>query len=481
MRKISVILFFLLLMGLTDAKAIQSQTMGGELIVTHVSGSQYKLQINYWRFIIGLPAPHAFQVHVRSLSSNFFAPNIVLTKDSFSVISPNYAEEHYYSALFTFPNITDRYEISTFFCCRSPLIINLFGPSSANNLLAFSTEFTPSISGVPNSSPRFYLPPEPIVLANQPYVHGPFAYDLEGDSLTFRLDTPQTNGNGYVPVNLINASPFWSLSALPIANSIFSFDTMTGTTNWLTTSTGGFQHLYKVDEWRNGQKIGSVTRDFRINVLGSSFNPTPPSIFLGGNQLTGIALPQLNAYAGSVFNLTIAINDPDPSTKSFRFTGPIFQGSNPAMVTTTNTSNGISASINWTPGTSMVSSTPHMLHIRYLETTPLYTFSRDIPVMVTVLPAVAGLGNNREKENNLVAFLNEDGRLNLTLNLDEKAEMRVVAFDVQGRNLGVLMEGQYAEGQHQFISDKLAAHQGLIILRAEDGKGWQKTLKLIKP
>jgi hypothetical protein len=224
-----------------------------------------------------------------------------------------------------------------------------------------------------------------------------------------------------------------------------------------------------------------VSRDVQISVVNNSFNPTPPSIFLGGNPISGFSLPQMNAYAGSAFNLTIDISDPDPTTKSFRFTGPIFQGSNPATVTTTNTTNGISASINWTPGTNMVNNTPQMLHIRYLEATPLYTFSRDIPVMVIVLPAVAGLGNDPEKENNLVAFLNEDGRLNLILNLDEKAEMRVVAFDVQGRNLGVLLEGQYAGGQHHFFSDKLAAHQGLIILRAEDGKGWQKTLKLIKP
>lgn len=471
MKKLLLLLALFCFGGNLTAEA--SHAMGGEIYVTHVSGSQYRFQFRFWRFMGGISAPPFISASVKGLIFNSPEVSFNLNLDSSKVISPNYAEEYFYSSLHSFIDLNDEYLIKVFTCCRNANILNLGGPSSGSLTFTVAAQFLPSFQNSPNSSPRFLLAPDPFALLNQPYVHGPFAFDPDGDSLTFRMDTTKT----LLSANLSVVQPFIYL--YQVNNSSYSFDSQTGTFSWLPNTLGAYQLTYTVDEWRNGQKIGSVTRDVQISVVNNSFNTTPPSIFLGGNQLSGFSLPQMNAYAGSVFNLTIAINDPDPTSKSFRFTGPIFQGSNPAMVTTTNTSVGISASINWTPNASMVSSTPHMMHIRYLEATPLYTFSRDIPVMVTVLPAVAGLDGLESNSKNVYAFINEAGQVQLNFTLSETSDLSIYAYDVQGRKLGVIVEGRFEPGQHQSVNHELAGYQGVMILRAQDRQVWQQTIKLI--
>ncbi len=467
---------------------MQTQTMGAELFVTHVAGSQYKVQLTFWRFTAGLPAPQQFSVHIKSLTNSAPASNILLTPDSFNVISPNLAEEHYYSALFTFPSLVDRYELSILFCCRSVGILNYFGNQSSNYTLAVSTEFTPTVAGIPNSNPRFYLHPEPFVQANQPFVHGPFAYDPDTDSLTFRLDTPQTGGNGYVAGFLMNVPIYYPMFAPYFLQTTHSFDPATGTFNWypITQTILGplhvqptYQHVYTVDEWRNGQKIGSVTRDFRFIVLNDTMNATPPTIVLNGNLHSGTTLPQMNAYAGANFNLNITINDPDPGSKSLVFTGMMFQGSAPAITNQNTTSTGLAANINWIPPFTMVSNQPHMMHLRYVETTPTHSFSRDIPIMIKVLPSVAALDHDPLSQTKFRAYLNESGHLSLYLDLPKETELSVYAYDVQGRKLGVLLQGHFGKGQHESSHHQLEGYRGMIILRAEDKRGWQQTVKLV--
>ncbi len=471
MKKLIMLLSLCCLLGIQETFA--SHSMGGEIYLNQISGSQYRVHFRFWRFIAGIPAPTVFPISIKSLTSSIPESNINVYLDSSKVISPNYAEEYFYSGTFSFISLSDLYLIKTFVCCRNANILNLGGASSASLMFAVYTEFKPTVGGSLNSSPRFLLPPEPFALLNQPYIHGPFAFDPDGDSLSFRLDTTKTLLNG----NLSNIQPFTYL--YQVSNSSYSYDQTTGTFSWLPNMLGAFELTYVVDEWRNGIKIGSVSRDVQISVVNNSINTTPPSIVLNGSGFSGFTTPTFQIQAGSPFTLNLDITDPDPTTKSLLFTGPMFQGASSALANTTTTSTGISAVINWTPPLSMISPVPYQMHIKYHEVTPLYTFSRDIPVMLQVSSIVAGLEQSEVDDIAFDAFLNEAGHVQVNFTLLEASDLSIYAYDVQGRSLGVLVEGRFESGQHQSVHHQLTGYQGMMILRAQDHQGWQKTIKLI--
>lgn len=130
------------------------------------------------------------------------------------------------------------------------------------------------------------------------FYHNPGAYDIEGDSLAFKigpcLDTNGIPIAGYQYPNQVGGGNM-------------SIDAVTGDLEWCSPQIAGkYNVVIYIEEWRrlaNGNRvlIGTVLRDMSIDVLENCTND-PPEI---------PDLPDLCVDAGTLVNFSFVVTDPN--------------------------------------------------------------------------------------------------------------------------------------------------------------------------
>lgn len=114
-----------------------------------------------------------------------------------------------------------------------------------------------------NSSPVLLNPPIDVGCVNQLFIHNPGAYDIDGDSLSYRLVNCKTAGGIDIPG-----------FTQPAASNSFSINPVSGDLIWdKPVMQGEYNVAFVIEEWRNGVKIGSVTRDMQIEIVACNNNP----------------------------------------------------------------------------------------------------------------------------------------------------------------------------------------------------------------
>ncbi len=173
---------------------------------------------------------------------------------------------------------------------RNAGIINI--PNSVNIPFYIETTLTinPFLGG--DNSPILLNPPIDNACIYQPFIHNPWAYDPDGDSLSYRLDSCKGAGGLYIP------GYFY-----PPANNILTINPYTGELLWDSPQLNGEYNLcIIVDEWRHGIKIGSVRRDMQITVVPC--DDSPPVID---------ALRDTCVLAGTYLAFNVHASDPNAS------------------------------------------------------------------------------------------------------------------------------------------------------------------------
>ena len=206
-------------------------------------------------------------------------------------------------------------------CCRNQAINTLITPNFQGIFLRVTLDNT---LGACNNSPIFTQIPTPIVCVNQPVVYNHGVTDPDGDSLVYSLtDCLQENGQ---PVAY---SGGYTLSNLLITQNGINIDPQSGTITFTPTQVMVGVVCVKVEEYRNGQKIGETTRDLQMII--TSCNNSPPvatgtdttyntysaNVCLGEQLCFGIDITDANADNISVIwsqnlpgaNLTINQNN----------------------------------------------------------------------------------------------------------------------------------------------------------------------------
>jgi len=120
-----------------------------------------------------------------------------------------------------------------------------------------------------NSSPVLLLPPIDNGCVGLPYLHNAGAYDPNGDSLSYRL----VNCKGATGLDI----PGYKLpSEVDTENpGTFTINPVSGDIVWdKPTRQGEYNFAFIIEEWRNGVRIGYVTRDMQVNI--SACDNTPP-------------------------------------------------------------------------------------------------------------------------------------------------------------------------------------------------------------
>lgn len=114
--------------------------------------------------------------------------------------------------------------------------------------------------GPPNSSPLLDNPPIDIACLHQIFLHNPWAWDPDGDSLSFELDSSR---------GVLGTTPYDYF--IP---SGISMNTISGDFIWpYPDQIGLFNFAFRVFEWRNGMKVGYVTRDMLVIVQPCTNKP----------------------------------------------------------------------------------------------------------------------------------------------------------------------------------------------------------------
>ncbi len=217
-----------------------------------------------------------------------------------------------YVTTHTYPG-NGTYKISMEDPNRNSGVINI--PNSVNvpifveTMLIISPFINPK-----NNSPQLLNPPLDMGCVNKLFVHNPGAYDPDGDSLSYKL----VNCRGAQGLDI----PGYTF---PQASSSFSINPVTGDLIWDNPNMQGeFNVAILIEEWRNGVRIGYITRDMQIIIDACDNNP--PIIN---------PLPDTCVEAGGTLIFNVHASDPDGDIVTLSATGnPLILNNSPAIFNT---------------------------------------------------------------------------------------------------------------------------------------------------
>jgi len=228
----------------------------------------------------------------QSQGSPWGTANVPLSSQSFveepdypCLIPPNVCgEEGIYRFTLTLPASDLTYYVSYQRCCRNITINNIVDPE--NTGATFGVEVSPAAQAVCNSSPFFSTYPPIIICNNSPLEYDHSAVDPDGDLLVYEFCAPRLGGGPLLdPISYATCSGAGPSPACPPPYNTVSFLAPNYTANQpmagdpvininpqtgMITGTPSFQGQFVVgvcvSEFRNGQLLSQVIRDFQFNV-----------------------------------------------------------------------------------------------------------------------------------------------------------------------------------------------------------------------
>ncbi|MEM1219380.1 MAG: PKD domain-containing protein [Bacteroidota bacterium] len=190
-------------------------------------------------------------------------------------------EEGVYQFALTLPISPESYHISYQRCCRNNTITNIVFPGDVG--ATYTMDLTPTAQFVCNNSPVFNEVPPIVICANEPIDFDFSATDPDGDDLVYSFCTPFTGGgtnqtqptlpNGVAPnpdlpppyQGVPFAAPYSATDPMQ-GNPTVTIDPNTGFITGVPEFLGQYVVGVCVEEYRNGQLLSVVRRDFQFNV-----------------------------------------------------------------------------------------------------------------------------------------------------------------------------------------------------------------------
>ena len=335
------LLSFVILL-VTVAPLWASHIVGGEFELRHLEGYQYELTlIQYFDQVNGLAgAEDTFTDAVIYRKSDNTQMRIVRLNNVGSTYvpytNPACSDERLqtrrilYKNTITLPpeefNDPEGYYVVYERCCRNYVIDNLEFDGTGQ---AFYLEFPPvTKDGQPfiNTTPILFPPLSDYASVNQYFYFDFSGTDLDGDSLAYSMVVP-LNSSETNPTNAVNSNPVPFPKPGPHGEVVFvdgiGVDNMVpgspdlqidqkGILRVRPSEIGLFAFAIKVEEFRDGEKIGEVRRDFQMLVIDNDPGTAPvvQSRVKGSN--TFIQDETLQIGIDDEHCLEVLITDADP-------------------------------------------------------------------------------------------------------------------------------------------------------------------------
>ena len=223
-----------------------------------------------------------------------------------------------YTVVHTYPG-PGTYTISTIVQNRNEGTLNLPPPSRSQEIPFFvSTTILINPSLLTNSTPVMLNPPLDSGRVGQKFCHNPAAFDVDGDSLAFRLSVPKTSvtvpGCVGKDIPVYQDPTRFSTASETGGAPTFSINAKTGELCWDAPGQAGqYNFAFIIEEWRNGVLIGEITRDMQIFVSDSK------------NQRPLLQpIPDVCVEAGTLINQPLSATDPDNQPLTITGFGGVF-------------------------------------------------------------------------------------------------------------------------------------------------------------
>jgi gliding motility-associated-like protein len=185
------------------------------------------------------------------------------------------------------PMINESYFITYQRCCRNNTISNLIDPGEIG--ATYYVEITPLAQLNCNNSAVFNSFPRIVICNNIPILEDQSATDADGDLLVYSFCSPLAggaNGNGgdgcdgIIPrpscgppfTNAPMVVPTFTPTAPMGGDPVISINSTTGLVTGVPNQLGQYVVAICVQEFRNGQPIGTMRREFQFNIADCGTN-----------------------------------------------------------------------------------------------------------------------------------------------------------------------------------------------------------------
>lgn len=358
-----------------------SHSMGADLTYEHIAGNNYRVTLKFYRDCSGIMAPTNPQVDIGSTGCNtntFINLNkvgVTILPTSCGTSSSCYggsllgAEEHVYQGVVSLPGSCSDWELSWRLCCRNTAITTL--QSGGSQFFYIETKID-NTNGQTNNSPQFTALPVIYVGVGQQVVYNHGVTDPDGDQLVFSLVNGLDDANSSV-----NYVPGLSGTQPLITTGPTTINSATGQITFTPSVAQVGVISVMAEEYRNGIKIGEVTRDMQIIV--SPNNNTAPIVsgVNGTANSSGTTGPYgASVQAGSTLCFNLATYDAEGHYVDLTATTPTG-----ATFTSNPWSN--SAQFCWTPTASDIGT--HFLHVVATDSVCPYPGSNSYAYQINVL------------------------------------------------------------------------------------------------
>ncbi len=352
----------------------------------------YEVKLSFYRDCYGIDASSSVQIYYESQSKGVnqyvYAYQDVGTGNEVSPVCANAVttcsgginpgiEEYVYTTTITLPqNATDWkfwYRVGN----RNASINTISSPSS--EYLYVEAELD-NLTYNENNSPTFTNKPVPFICLGQNFCFNHGARDADGDSLAYTLISPLSDQS--VTVNYL----FGYSAISPLNTTVpMSFDSETGSFCVTPARIEITVMAVRVDEFRNGTKIGSVIRDMQI-VVRSCNNELPD---INGINGTGLYEDTICAYQPYCFDInTFDLDASQDVTLTWNMgidNGTFSPGSGSRPV----------GEFCWTPGADDIQSLPHYFTVTVRDNNCTYNGLQTFAFKIYVQELVIDAGNDQ--------------------------------------------------------------------------------------
>jgi len=286
----------------------------GEITFKYISGLTYEVTIVTYSYA---PSPaDRFELEIKwgdNTSTVLKRNNGPIGQQGHlgEIVGPD-IKKNLYTGVHTYPGAST-YKITLEDPNRNYGIQNI--PNSVEVPLFIETQLIINPFVGKNSSPQLLLPPIDQGCVDQPFLHNPGAYDPDGDSLSFRFITCRgADGNnipGFQLPNQVGSN----------IGSTFTINPVTGEILWQEPKMQGEYNIaFLIEEWRNGLKIGYITRDMQLTIVTCE------------NEAPVIApLQDTCVEAGTKLEFNVVATDADLNSIKLTAAGAPFQIVDPAV------------------------------------------------------------------------------------------------------------------------------------------------------
>jgi hypothetical protein len=446
MKKL-VLFCFILLMGWNQASA--THLMGGQVTSLNIGGLTYQITLTAYRDTMGIPMYLQTQFHYEN-ATGFNQVNLV--NASPMTVFGNGVEMYKYVDTITFPD-SGNYNIWFEDCCRNCALLNMSNPCGESFHLYNNLYVSPT-----NSSPEFLNPPITLAQLAVPFSYNPLPFDLDGDSISWQLDTPLTALSMYV-----------TGYTLPPSDSLvpFNMDPVTGEITFLPNTLGNFELSVLVKEYRNGVEIGQIRRDMQILVMPSGNRPPNLSLNSSNAPYSG---KNYDIMPGSAFSFTVVANDPDNIAPSINIAGEPMLLSNPPVFTSASANGITTGTLTWNPTAAEARPLPYILGLRLGDAFGPYVFMNDITLYLRV-GNFTGL-SQVNANSSLQVYPNPvtSNEINLSFKTNNAAPVSVEILNIAGQLMRSYANTASGTGNHLVTIRDLNLPAGLYLVKMiQDG------------